>query len=200
MRTPHLRGARECPAGSCWIPVARNGGLRRLRGVRSLGGDALSDISGGADEEFTRFYREAYPGAVRLAWLLTHDHGAAEDIVQDAFVRLHPRLGTVERPTAYLRAAIVNGCRDRARSAGRARAGLRRISLAAEVSSIDKPSELIDAVAGLPYKHRVVLALRYWVDLPEAEIAEIVGVRPATVRSITVRALARLKKELPNDH
>jgi DNA-directed RNA polymerase specialized sigma24 family protein len=42
-----------------------------------------------------------------------------------------------------------------------------------------------------------VLTLRYWADLPETEIAEIVGIRPATVRSITVRALARLKKELP---
>jgi DNA-directed RNA polymerase specialized sigma24 family protein len=42
--------------------------------------------------------------------------------------------------------------------------------------------------------------LRYWADLPEAEIAEIIGVRPATVRSISARALARLKKELPDDH
>ena len=170
------------------------------QGVKALGGDALNEIPGGTEAEFTRFYREAYPSAVRLAWLLTHDHSAAEDIVQDTFVRLHPRLTTVEHPTAYLRAVIVNGCRDRARSAGRARAGLRRISLTAEVSSIDRPSELLDAVARLPYKHRAVLALRYWADLPEADIAEIVGVRPATVRSITVRALARLKKELPNDH
>ena len=160
----------------------------------------MNEIPGGTEDEFIRFYREAYPSAVRLAWLLTHDHSAAEDIVQDAFVRLHPRLATVEHPTAYLRAAIANGCRDRARSASRARAGLRRISLTAEESSIDRPSELLDAIARLPYKHRVVLALRYWADLPEAEIAEVVGVRPATVRSITVRALARLKKELPNDH
>src|SRR5262249_52017867 len=152
------------------------------------------------NEEFTRFYQDAYPGAVRLAWLLTHDHDAAEDIVQDAFMRLHPRLAMVEHPTAYLRTAIVNGCRDRARSAGRARDGLRRISLATEVASIDRPSELLDAVARLPYKQRAVLALRYWADLPEAEIAEIVEIRPATVRSIAVRALARLKKELPNDY
>ena len=160
----------------------------------------MNEIPGGTHEEFTRFYQESYPSAVRLAWLLTHDHDAAEDIVQDAFVRLHPRLATVEHPTAYLRAAIVNGCRDRARSAGRARDGLRRISLTAEASSIDRPSELLDALARLPYKQRAVLALRYWADLPEAEIAEIVDIRPATVRSITARALARLKKEFPNEH
>ena len=152
------------------------------------------------DDEFTDFYREAYPGAVRLAWLLTHDHAAAEDVVQDAFVRLRPRLETVAHRSAYLRTTIVNGCRDRARSSGRADAGWRRLRVVTDVSSTDKPSELFDAVAHLPYRQRAVVVLRYWADLREAEIAEIVGVRPATVRSITARALERLRMELPNDH
>ena len=152
------------------------------------------------DDDFTGFYREAYPGAVRLAWLLTHDHGAAEDVVQDAFVRVRARLQTVEHPAAYLRTAIVNGCRDRARSTGRAEAGWRRLRVVTAVSSTDKPSELLDAVGHLPYKQRAVLVLRYWADLREDEIAEIVGVRPATVRSITARALDRLRKDLPDDH
>jgi len=160
---------------------------------------AIDGIPARMDEEFAGFYRDAYPGAVRLGWLLTHDHEAAEDVVQEAFVRLFPRLATIEHRTAYLRTAIVNGCRDRARSAGRADAGLRRIRLVTEVSSTDRPGELIDAVAGLPYKQRAVLVLRYWADLPDEEIAEIVGVRPATVRSTTARALARLRKELPDD-
>ena len=152
------------------------------------------------DDEFTAFYRDAYPGAVRLAWLLTHDHAAAEDVVQDAFVRVRPRLAMVSQRAAYLRTAIVNGCRDRARSAGRADAGWRRLRVVTEVTSTDKPSELLDAVAHLPYKQRAVLVLRYWADLREEEIAEIVGVRPATVRSITSRALERLRMELPDDH
>jgi RNA polymerase sigma factor (sigma-70 family) len=151
------------------------------------------------DDDFVGFYRDAYPGAVRLAWLLTHDHAAAEDVVQDVFVRLRPRLATVSHPAAYLRTAIVNGCRDRARSADRADAGWRRLRVVTEVSSTDKPSELLDAVAHLPYKQRAVLVLRYWADLREEEIAEMVGVRPATVRSITSRALDRLRKELPDD-
>ncbi len=67
------------------------------------------------------------------------------------------------------------------------------------MSSTDKPSELLDAIATLPYKQRAVLVLRYWADLREEEIANIVGVRPATVRSITARALAQLRKELPDD-
>ena len=154
-------------------------------------------IPAGMDDDFVLFYRGAYPGAVRLAWLLTHDHAAAEDVVQDAFMRLRPRLATIEHRNAYLRTAIVNGCRDQARSAGRADAGLRRIRVGAEVSSTDQPSELLDVVARLSYKQRAVLVLRYWADLPEGEIAEIVGIRPATVRSINARALARLSKELP---
>ena len=149
------------------------------------------------DDDFAAFYRDAYPGAVRLAWLLTHDHAAAEDVVQEAFMRLRPRLDTVAHRTAYLRTTIVNGCRDRARSAGRADAGWRRLKVVTEVSSSDKPSELLDAVGRLPYKQRAVLVLRYWADLREGEIAEIVGVRPATVRSITSRALDSLRKELP---
>jgi RNA polymerase sigma factor (sigma-70 family) len=151
----------------------------------------------GMDDDFALFYRAAYPGAVRLAWLLTHDHDAAEDVVQDAFMRLRPRLATIEDRNAYLRTVVVNGCRDRARSAGRADAGFRRIGVGAELSSTDQPSELLDAVARLSYKQRVVLVLRYWADLPEGEIAEIVGARPATIRSINARALARLSKELP---
>ena len=152
------------------------------------------------DDDFADFYRDAYPGAVRLAWLLTHDHSDAEDVVQDAFVRLRPRLATVDHRTAYLRSAIVNGCRDRARSARRADAGWRRLRVVIEVSSTDKPSELVDALADLPYKQRAVLVLRYWADLREEEIAEIIGVRPATVRSITSRALDRLRRELPDEH
>ena len=157
-------------------------------------------IGAQVDDDFAAFYRDAYPGAVRLAWLLTHDHAAAEDVVQDAFVRLRPRLEEVAHRTAYLRTAIVNGCRDRARSAGRADAGWRRLRVIHEVSSMDKPSELLDAVGRLPYKQRAVLVLRFWADLREGEIAEIVGVRPATVRSITSRALEQLRKELPDDH
>jgi len=149
------------------------------------------------DDDFAQFYRDAYPGAVRLAWLLTHDHDAAEDVVQDAFMRLRPRLATIEHRNAYLRTAIVNGCRDQARSAGRAGAGLRRIGVGAQVSSTDQPSELLDVIARLSYKQRAVLVLRYWADLPEGEIAEIVGAKPSTVRSINARALAQLSKEFP---
>lgn len=72
--------------------MQRIGRLRRLGGVEGLRIGATDTIRVGMDDDFAGFYREAYPGAVRLAWLLTHDHAGAEDVVQDAFLRLRPRL------------------------------------------------------------------------------------------------------------
>ena len=75
------------------------------------------------DVDFELFYRSSYPGAVRLAWLLTHDASLCEDVAQDAFARVHERFAGLERPEAYLRVAIVNGCRERPVAANVGRAG-----------------------------------------------------------------------------
>lgn len=163
------------------------------------GPDARGTIDCQMGEEFADFYRDQYATAVRLAWLLTHDHASAEDIAQSAFVRVRPRLDSITHPEAYLRRAIVNECRDLARRQIRSVAQLRLVSAGVSAFTTDQPPELIDAVGRLPYKQRAVIVLRYWADLPEEEIARIIGVRPSTVRSIAARALARLKKELPDD-
>lgn len=149
-------------------------------------------------DDFDTFYRDHYASAVRLGWLLSHDHGVSEDAAQNAFVKLRPRFHVVNNPSAYLRASVVNQIRDRARSLKRSDARLRLIGASETVSSLDQPSELIDVVAALPYKQRAVVVLRYWADLPEAEIASIIGVRPNTVRTLAARALATLRKALPD--
>jgi RNA polymerase sigma factor (sigma-70 family) len=156
-----------------------------------------SSESDTATDAFADFYRARYPGAVRLAWLLTHDHSLTEDVVQDAFIRLQPKFGAVLDHPAYLRMCVVNGCRDRARGDVRSTTRFRLLSAAADTSTADHPSELLDAVATLPYNQRAVVVLRYWADLPESEIAEIVGVRPGTVRTLVARALTTLRKDLP---
>lgn len=149
--------------------------------LRSLPG---SDSEGATDNVFAEFYCEHYPIAVRLAWLLTHDNSIIEDVVQNAFVRLHPRFDdALDRP-AHLRTCVVNGCRDRARNAQRSAARLRLVSTTELGVDSDHPPELLDAVAALPYKQRAVVVLRYWADLPELEIARILGVRPSTVRTL----------------
>jgi RNA polymerase sigma-70 factor (sigma-E family) len=161
-------------------------------------GSLPNSESESAIEEFADFYRQHYPGAVRLAWLLTHDNSSTEDVVQDAFVRLQPRFDEVTDPRAYLRTCIVNRCRDRARSAQRSSARLRLVSATAPRTSSDHPSELIDAVAVLPYNQRAAVVLRYWADLPEDEIARALDVRPGTVRTLVARALSTLRKDLPS--
>lgn len=146
---------------------------------------------------FVDFYRLHYPGAVRLAWLLTHDHSMTDDVVQDAFLRIRPRFDTVLDGQAYLRACVVNGCRDRARSSQRSNARLRLVSATMRSSVSDRPAELLDAVATLPYNQRAAVVLRFWADLPEIEIARTLGVRPSTVRSLVGRALTTLRRDLP---
>lgn len=71
---------------------------------------ASDNIGASVSDEFGEFYRQHYPAAVRLAWLLTHDHSSTDDAVQDAFVRMRPRFETVADGPAYLRMCIVNGC------------------------------------------------------------------------------------------
>lgn len=143
-------------------------------------------------DDFEAFYRNAWPGAVKLAGLLTQNARTAEDLAQDAFTRVYARWSRVQHPQAYLRSAVVNACRS-----SFARAHTERVKL----PLVDRPGstgiafdELADAVAALPYRQRAVLVLRYHDDLSEAEIAEVLGCRPGTVKSLASRALASLKK------
>jgi RNA polymerase sigma factor (sigma-70 family) len=131
---------------------------------------------------------------VPIAWraLVAQDAHAGEEIAQEAFARLYPMWGRAERPEAYLRTSIVNGCRNRHR---RGRTERTKLPLVATPDRVDIASaELADAVAALPFRQRAVVVLRYWGGLSEAEIADALGCRPGTVKSLASRALARLEK------
>ena len=145
-----------------------------------------------AATSFERFFHEAWPGAHRLASLLAQDAHVGEEIAQEAFARLYPVWGRPERPEAYLRTAIVNGCRNRQR---RGRTERAKLPLLAVPDRVDPAADdLADAVAALPFRQRAVVVLRYWAGLSEAEIAEALGCRPGTVKSSASRALAHLGK------
>jgi RNA polymerase sigma-70 factor (sigma-E family) len=154
--------------------------------------EVSSDPSVEAD--FERFYREAWPGAVRLAGLLSQDAGAAEDLAQEAFARIYPNWGRAEHPSAYLRTTIVNLCHNWHRRKSTERT---KLPVLAEASTTDLAfDEFADAVAALPYRQRVVLVLRYHNGSSETEIADALGCRAGTVKSLASRALAELKKGL----
>jgi RNA polymerase sigma factor (sigma-70 family) len=140
------------------------------------------------------FYRDRFQDAVRLAHLLSGDASVAEDLAQDAFVRVRERLENVDAPWAYLRAAVMNGCRAHHRSRGREAVRIRKVGAAADGELGAR--ELLDAVDALPYRQKAVIVLRYYEDLSEHDIARALGCRPGTVKSLASRALQHLAKEV----
>lgn len=141
---------------------------------------------------FEQFFEAAWPEAYRLACFLTQNPSAAEEIAQEAFTQMYATWGRADRPHAYLRTAIVNRSRNWHRHGLVERS---KLSLVAGPVSVDfDAEELADAVASLPFRQRAVIVLRYHVGLSEAEIAEAIGCRPGTVKSLASRALRDLEK------
>ncbi|HMG42223.1 MAG TPA: SigE family RNA polymerase sigma factor [Acidimicrobiales bacterium] len=161
-------------------------------------------LTDGATERATRaggfeaLYVGSYDRLVRLARLTSADGVPAEEIVQDAFVQLYRRWADVREPAAYLRLAVVNGCRSW---------GRRRLLLARRGDPPRLPEPGLDgdalavrqALATLSPRQRAAVVLRYFEDLPEAEIARALGCRPGTVKSLLSRSLAKLKGALDDD-
>jgi RNA polymerase sigma-70 factor (sigma-E family) len=143
-----------------------------------------------APTTFDDLFAERYQPMVRLATLLVGNQPVAEELVQDAFVRVHHKWATVEHPAAYLRTAVVNACRN-----DRRRARLERSHPRPDASTVAPPQEpLLDALATLNERQRIAIVLRYYEDLPEAEIAAAIGCRPGTVKSLLSRGLAQLRE------
>ena len=147
-----------------------------------------------AIESFEDFYRRTWGLMVRLARVLVDDREDAVEIVQDAFSRVYPRFDRVEPESmdAYLRAAVLNGCRRHLRR--------RRLSLLHRPRFVDHvdlgADHIVDAVRRLSRDRRDVVLLRYYLDLPEAEIAQTLNIAPGTVKSRLHRALLDLREAL----
>lgn len=156
---------------------------------------ALTGRRGRAPNSFDDFFRVQYPPTVRLAHLLTGSNAIAEELAQDAFAQIYPRFADVLEPKSYLRATAVNVCRNWHR---RHRRELDRFERhgASDDRSDDSVEELIDVIAALPYRQRAVHVMRYWPDLSEADIADSLGCRPGTVKSLYSRALAAIRTDL----
>jgi RNA polymerase sigma factor (sigma-70 family) len=157
-----------------------------------------------AHRDLTALFAQERLPMLRLAVVLLGPGPAAEDVVQDAFGEVARRWDHLDRPGAYLRTCVVNGCRMALRRlASQERAVGRRVDLSTHLTEattpVDLPANLVelsDALAHLRERQRVVVVLRYLLDLPDDEIAEALGCRRATVRSLARRALATLREEL----
>ena len=141
---------------------------------------------------------------VQLARWFVDDRTAAEDLVQEAFLRLarnQHRINDPDRAAAYLRSIVINLARDHNR---RGLVSLRHRPPAevddrsAEDHAADGESrrEVIEALRGLPRRQRDCVVLRYYVELPVAEIAGTLGLSPNSVKTHLRRGLRSLKAEL----
>ncbi|HMJ76032.1 MAG TPA: SigE family RNA polymerase sigma factor [Iamia sp.] len=150
--------------------------------------------------DLEQLYRDEYEGSVHLARLLVGDRHRAEELAQEAFVRVAPAIGGLEDPAPYLRRVLVNLCRDHQR---RQRTVRRHPDPpAAPVPGPSLPAEMAEvwqAVQRLPERRRTAIVLRFWADRPTEEIAQVLGCRPATVRSLIHRGLASLEEVLTDD-
>jgi len=145
-------------------------------------------------------------GAVRLAYLLTGDRSLSEDLVQDAFVKLSGRFADLRDPgafEAYLRKTVVNLARMHFRRRRVERAYLererRQPRLDAMLPDVAAYEQLKDALLELPHRQRAALVLRYYADLSEAQIADILRCRPGTVKSLLSRGIAGLRSQVRGD-
>ena len=129
-----------------------------------------------------------------LAWFLTGSRAGAEDVLHDAFSGLVVRFEGVElAENAHLRRSVVNGAQNWKRNERRHR---ERLHLVEPLEHEDGAArELLAAALALPYRQRVVIVARCWGGWSESEIADALGCRPGTVKSLAARALGRLRKE-----
>src|ERR1700750_1139711 len=157
-----------------------------------------------ADRAVTAIYSEHYRSLVRLAAFLVRDNATAEEVVQDSFVAMHGawrRLRDTDKALSYLRQSVVN----RSRSVLRHRIVVDRNAPkpapdmpSAEQGAITllERSAVISALRGLPDRQRQALVLRYYADLSEAQIAEMMGISKGAVQSHTARGMSSLRAVL----
>jgi RNA polymerase sigma factor (sigma-70 family) len=146
-------------------------------------------------------FRDHWLELVRLALVMVGDLATAEDVVQDAFERLHRGANGLRQPSsglAYARSCVLNGCRQVHRRAAIARkygprlAGHPQSGGLDAMSAVDDTGEVMAALQLLPRRQREVIVLRYYADLDAAEIAATLGITPGAVRATISRALAAL--------
>ncbi len=146
------------------------------------------------DEDATlrRLFETEYTGMVRLAFTLVGSNAEAEDLVQDSFVEVARRLDEIRQPGAYLRSAVVSRCR----SALRRRRVMELHPPEPPAGLASEANELCDVLGRLPEDQRICVVLRYYGGYRASEIATIVDMPGATVRSHLRRGLTALRKEL----
>jgi RNA polymerase sigma-70 factor (sigma-E family) len=178
--------------------VSEAPGLIGRQGVRAGG------RTGDAEDEITALYQAHAVGLIRLAVVMLGDRAAAEDVVQEAFCGLYRgyhRLSQPDKALQYVRSSVLNGCRSelrarrrRSRRPGWSMADVAAASPEQDLLVSEEHRQVLSALRRLPSRQREVLVLRYFLELPAADIATDMGISAGTVKSTTSRALAALAR------
>jgi RNA polymerase sigma-70 factor (sigma-E family) len=157
------------------------------------------------DQRVGDLFDRHYPGLCRLAYLIVGDRVQAEEVVMDAFTRTFASWGRIrdlDHSEAYLRRAVVNLSRTRARRRSteeRSNAAVARRPVPPAGAEPERDFVVWEAVSGLPDRQRAAVVLRYYEDLPEAEIADVLGCTVGTVKSQLSKARAALARALDEE-
>ncbi|MFD7915336.1 SigE family RNA polymerase sigma factor [Streptomyces sp. NPDC059752] len=158
-------------------------------------------VAGTTVDHLTATYQAHYRSLLGLAALLLDDTASCEDVVQEAFIRVHSARNRVrdrEKTLAYLRQTVVNLSRSALR---RRILGLKLLSkpmpdmASAEEGAYDQleRDDLIKAMRGLQRRQREVLVLRYFADMTEVQVAETLGISLGSVKAYGSRGIAALR-------
>jgi RNA polymerase sigma-70 factor (sigma-E family) len=154
----------------------------------------------GDESEFEQFVACSAARLLRLGFLVVGDLGRAEDLVQETLVRVArrwPRVRAMDEPFAYTRRVLVNLARDDRRRAARRPEVLGEAPhdiVSDHTGAFEVHDELIRGLAELTPRQRATLVLRFWEDLPESEVAALLGCSVGTVKTQTFRALEHLRR------
>lgn len=168
------------------------------RRYRQRGEDEVLMASGGGDD-FESFVAGVQSRLQRTAWLLTGNWQEAEDLVQTSLAkawRHWDRVATADNPEAYTRRTLMNSFL----SARRRRWRAEQPDATVQPPPVGDPADLVAlrtsilaALAQLSARQRAAVVLRFFDDLPEAQVADVMGCRLGTVKSTTAKALERLR-------
>ena len=153
----------------------------------------------GAEAEFSEFMHSHWLQLVRLGYVLTGDKGLAEDLAQTGLARAYsswPQIRRAGDPDAYVRRVMVNANRSwfRKRRVAEQLTGIIPEPAPADATRrSDDRVTLMAALLSLPLGQRSVVVLRFWLDMTETQVAEMLGCSVGNVKSQASRALAKLR-------
>ncbi|MGV9605840.1 SigE family RNA polymerase sigma factor [Streptomyces sp. NPDC003631] len=198
LRPPHRPRTPGAPGG---MPVIAPMPAARPTRIPNQREGADETAAGTTVDHLTETYRAHYRSLLGLAALLLDDTASCEDVVQEAFIRVHSarkRVRDPEKTLAYLRQTVVNLSRSALR---RRILGLKLLSkpmpdmASAEEGAYDQleRDSLIKAMKGLQRRQREVLVLRYFADMTEAQVAQTLGISLGSVKAYGSRGIAALR-------